>query len=273
VAKKVLLTYEKFVKTNVKKLQGIKNPSTQVKEVTSLLKKISSKKSPDNPATLYESLANIEELVSTSQDQALSATDDQVKQAINKIGKNTTLDNANAHLLDYSKAFMEMTSSASLIVNLCKTVNDKFSTMGQQDELLKFAVPLCADLNSSVDSAIESLALIIEYSKASIGDTIKEALDEFINALKNNEIIQEIVAAVKKIIALFEEFELWLVESKLKFANLVSELAKKNNWNLKELVVQMPEFSAQSVQILTFTIPIPMVSVKSWVFFTPANGA
>ena len=265
-----VLLYQEFVHRNAKEFNALKSSENAItKELTQLYKAVykaaSSEKLPKNPAVLYDSLSNMIRLASATGEVDIV---EDAEKVLDKIENEMTLDDANSALLDLDlMTSIDIAALPNMMISLCDVVNQNL--LKAPDELEKLVKPLCDELQDRIQSTIDKMSVVsADAGFCSIGQDLKKKFENFIKAIKE-KVAPKVMAALKPILELIEKIGLWLIKNKLHFAKKVSELAKKNKWNLKEVVIGMPEYTVNSVEILGFTLPIPIPSVKGSIVFTP----
>jgi hypothetical protein len=213
-----------------------------------------------NPAHLYDSLSNMKSLAVRVGKMEMCSS---AVTAMDQVGGETTPEDANSHLLDY----FEMSSLPNLLTKLCDTINQNFNS-ASPDELVTLTEPISQEMQDLVSSALNKLKGISSIFD-SIGQQIKNAINDFKNIIKE-KVAPKIIEFVKKIADLYQKLQWKLMEPYLNFANAIIDHAKKKNWNLKEIWVSVPEWNANTINLLGLNIPIPIPSVKSSIVFTPS---
>jgi len=242
-------------------------------ELSELLSSVSTQEKPyENPAYLYDSLSNMKTLAAKASKsglleksaefgpQSVTEMSADLNKAMEEVGKETTLDDANSRLLDY----FEISSFPRLLTKLCDKVNQNFEL--SPDELADKTKPVTDEMEKLFDSAADKFKGVGTFF-GSIGNEIKNAIRELAVKIKE-KVGPKIKEIMEKITDLYFKFQWKLMEPSLKFANTIIDLAKKNNWNIKEVHVSTPEWNSTTVNLLNVNIPIPIPNVKSKIVFT-----
>jgi hypothetical protein len=262
MANQAVLLYQEFVHRNANKFNALKSSKKAItKELTQLYKAASSNKLPENPAVLHDSLSNMIKLASLAGEVDII---EDAKKVLDKIENEITFDDANAALFDL-KTSIDTAALPNMMINLCDVINQNLPK--EPDELEKLVKPLCDELQERIQSTIDKMSFV-SVGFCSIGQDLGKKFKDFIKAIKE-KVVPKVMKALKPILDMIEKIQLWLIENKLRFAKKISELARKKKWDLKEVVLGMPEFTVNSVEILGFKLPIPIPSVKGSIVFTP----
>jgi predicted nucleotidyltransferase len=111
---------------------------------------------------------------------------------------------------------------------------------------------------------VKKLETIIGSVGKKLASSIKE-LEETIGKK-----IVEFAARLKSFVENVHEFALSLIRRMFGFVEDIQKIAKENNWNMKQIVIEMPSCDVKVLLIAGFPIPIPKISVpKLAVTFAP----
>jgi len=208
-----------------------------------------------NPAVLYDSVLAMQELsnkILVSFDaEGVSEILEVTNQTLFSAGKQLTFEQAASRLSDYYAELSDMKVVSATMSEMCLDLNKN------PDRELCALEPFVTNLNELISKIVEPMKGVL----GSIGKRLKQAFKKLGEILKEN-VLDKLAEALRKAAEWLDRFKLSMLEKMFKFIAQVAKLGRENGWNIKEIVVEMPEVGLKFEKLGELPLPIPMPDIK-----------